>query len=39
MFDNVKNTANDAPVIDTGDTVRAMKDRKGKARTDPFHLA
>lgn len=34
MFDNVKNAADDAPVIDTGDTVRA-----GEERTDPFHLA
>ena len=34
MFDNVKNAADDVPVIGTGDTVRA-----GKERADPFHLA
>ena len=33
MFDNVKNAADDVPVIGTGDTVRAGKE------ADPFHLA
>lgn len=34
MFDKVKNAADDVPVIGTGDTVRA-----GKERAEPFHLA
>ena len=34
MFDNVKNAADDVPVIGTGDTVRAGKER---ADNDPIH--